>query len=434
MCGPRVRFYISGTPARAASGSATLPTPTIATLEPVDGLCASDASVTDMSEPDARARLHELVAALPRLEPPLPLALVHSLIKVLAPLVAEGNVFTGTDSGAGTSSVHAPTAELDAVRALAALAASGAPVPSAEPPPPPAPPASALAPRDPHAPLAEILAGAQPSGPWFAEVLAQSLEVRSRKSRPTTRRRRASPPRSARCPLAASCLREAGTRRQRRRTPSRTSSRAAETRGVRHWARRMATGLRRRRLLALPRAARPCVRLTKGAPRMAFFRASAARRNITRACRVLVARRSTLRTVITPARNASSFSAIIRAQIVRCSLSSQARRAGCRSLCSPPNRPNSDSDFGPPPSTEHRPSTDHAPASDYSMFLTRPLVSSFALIVVVVPSLSTNPSDTIPPLNTYSAYSIPYMTNLHCACGLLTLFFSTNQSSFGGAW
>ena len=37
---------------------------------------------------------------------------------------------------------------------------------------------SALASRDPHAPLAAILAGAQPNSRWFSEVLAQSLVVR----------------------------------------------------------------------------------------------------------------------------------------------------------------------------------------------------------------------------------------------------------------
>ena len=191
-----VRFCSSKTPARAASDSATLPTPAIATVEPHSEQCASIMHLSNLSEPDARARLHELVAALPRLEPLLPLSIVHSLIGVLASLVAESSAFTGTDSGAGPSSASAPAAELDAVRALAALAASGAPVPSAEPPLPPAPPAppeppsppappppaplaSALAPRDPHAPLAEILAGARPCGPWFNEVLAQSLKVRS---------------------------------------------------------------------------------------------------------------------------------------------------------------------------------------------------------------------------------------------------------------
>ena len=103
-------------------------------MEPPSEQCASITNLSNLSEPDARARLHELVAALPRLEPPLPLSLVHKLIGVLSPLVAESNAFTGTDSGAGTSSAHVPTVELDAVRALTALAASGAPVPAAAAP------------------------------------------------------------------------------------------------------------------------------------------------------------------------------------------------------------------------------------------------------------------------------------------------------------
>ena len=113
--------------ARAASVSATLPTPAIATVEPHSEQCASIMHLSNLSEPDARARLHELVAALPRLEPLLPLSIVHSLIGVLASLVAESSAFTGTDSGAGPSSASARAAELDAVRALAALAASGVP-------------------------------------------------------------------------------------------------------------------------------------------------------------------------------------------------------------------------------------------------------------------------------------------------------------------
>ena len=120
--------------ARAGSDSATLPMPAIAMLEPIGGQCASAASVTDMSESDVRARLDELVAALPRLEPPLPLSLVHTLIGVLSPLVAKSNALTGTDAGAGPSSAHVPTVELDAVRALAALAASGASAPTAAAP------------------------------------------------------------------------------------------------------------------------------------------------------------------------------------------------------------------------------------------------------------------------------------------------------------
>ena len=119
---------------RARTDNAVHPAPVVATVEPHSEQCASIVHLSNLSEPDARARLHELVAALPHLEPPMPLSLVHKLIGVLSPLVAESNAFTGTDSGAGTSSAHVPTVELDAVHALTALAASGAPVPAAAAP------------------------------------------------------------------------------------------------------------------------------------------------------------------------------------------------------------------------------------------------------------------------------------------------------------
>ena len=119
---------------RVRTDNAVHPTPVVATVEPHSEQCASIVHLSNLSEPDARARLHELVAALPRLEPLLPLSIVHSLIGVLASLVAESSAFTGTDSGAGPSSASAPAAELDAVRALAALAASGASAPTAAAP------------------------------------------------------------------------------------------------------------------------------------------------------------------------------------------------------------------------------------------------------------------------------------------------------------
>ena len=100
-------------------------------VDPPSGRCASiETDLFRLSEPEARAYLHELVDALPHLEPPLPLTLVHKLIGVLSPLVVESNAFTGTDAGAGTSSAPAQTAELDAVCALTTLAASRAPTPT----------------------------------------------------------------------------------------------------------------------------------------------------------------------------------------------------------------------------------------------------------------------------------------------------------------
>ena len=143
------------------------------------GRCASvETDLLMSSEPESRARLNELVGILPQIAPSLPLASVHSLIKVLAPLVAENSAFAGTDAGAGKSSAHARVAEADAARTLTTLAASGTAPAAAAPSPTPPSPAPALAPRDPHAPLAEILAGAHPCGPWFTDVLAQSLVIR----------------------------------------------------------------------------------------------------------------------------------------------------------------------------------------------------------------------------------------------------------------
>ena len=89
--------------ARTRTDNAVRPILPAATVDPPSGRCASiETDLFRLSEPDARAHLHELVAALPHLEPPLPLAIVRSLIKVLAPLVAEGNAFTGADANGNT--------------------------------------------------------------------------------------------------------------------------------------------------------------------------------------------------------------------------------------------------------------------------------------------------------------------------------------------
>ena len=59
--------------------------PPAAKAEPPGGRCASiETDFSQLRESDARACLRELVAALPHLAPPLPLALVRNLIKVLA--------------------------------------------------------------------------------------------------------------------------------------------------------------------------------------------------------------------------------------------------------------------------------------------------------------------------------------------------------------
>ena len=68
---------------RARTDNAVHPAPVVATVEPHSEQCASIVHLSNLSEPDARTRLHELVATLPRLEPLLPLSLFFLLVTVI---------------------------------------------------------------------------------------------------------------------------------------------------------------------------------------------------------------------------------------------------------------------------------------------------------------------------------------------------------------